>query len=145
MEKEQPQKNRFEFNAKLWEVGKKIEDAILPSLNEVFKCDFKRSDDIFDIIDFYDDVNKVAVEVKGRRIPSTQYKDTIITKGKITKGYNLIDEDWKVYYVFVFTDKVLYTQLKENTSWKVKLTGTFGIEHFMIPVAELKELSEEKQ
>ena len=138
------QTNRFQFNHELWNLGQKIEDAVLPSLNEVFNCDLKRSDDIYDIIDFYDENNKIAVEVKGRRIPSTQYEDTIITKSKITKGWNLMDEDWKVYYVFVFTDKVLFTQLTENTSWKVKITGTFSIEHFLIPVAELKELSKEE-
>ena len=55
-----------------------------------------------------------------------------------------MDDDWKVYYVFVFTDKVLYTKLTEDTSWKVKITGTFSIEHFLIPVAELKELSKEE-
>tara|TARA_R100000808_G_C2100261_1_gene117584 strand:+ start:419 stop:826 length:408 start_codon:yes stop_codon:yes gene_type:complete len=129
----------FTFNKELWNIGKKIEDALLPTLNEELECDFIRSDDIFDIIDFKDSDKKIAVEVKGRRIKSTQYEDTIITKGKIMEGYKLMDSGWSVYYFFVFTDKVLSHKLKEGDSWKVKITGTNHIEHFLIPVNTLKE------
>lgn len=134
--------DRFEFNQTLWELGQKIEDAVKPKLNECFGCDLKRSDDIFDIIDFKDYDKKIAVEVKGRRISSTQYRDTIITKNKITTGWKMTEEGWKVYYVFVFTDKILGHQLTGEESFKVKMTGTFHIEHFLIPVEDLKELEE---
>lgn len=133
---------RFVFNHELWNLGNKIEDAVRPKLNECFGCDLQRSDDIFDIIDFKDNDKKIAVEVKGRRIPSTQYNDTIITTNKITTGWKMVEEGWKVYYIFVFTDKILCHKLTGEEFWKVKLTGTHHIEHYLIPIGELKDLEE---
>ena len=64
----------FKFNAELWKIGQKIEDDTLPLINKYYDCDFKRNEnDIFDILDFKDDDKKIIVEIKGRRIPSTQY------------------------------------------------------------------------
>ncbi len=133
----------FKFNHELWNIGKKIEDAVLPELNKAFNCDLERTDNIFDIIDFKDNEKKIAIEVKGRRIKSTQYKDTIITKGKITEGFKLTDLGWKVILVFVFTDRTLYHQLTGDEVWGVKMTGTNYIEHFLIPIADLKDYTEE--
>lgn len=129
----------FKFNHELWNIGKKIEDAVLPELNKAFNCDLERTDNIFDIIDFKDNSKKIAIEVKGRRINSNQYKDTIITRGKINEGWKLTDEGWKVYLVFVFKDKTLYHELTGEESWNVKLTGTNHIEHFLIPISSLIE------
>ena len=50
----------FTFNKELWNIGKKIEDALLPTLNEELECDFIRSDDIFDIINFKDSDKKIV-------------------------------------------------------------------------------------
>ena len=138
------QTNRFEFNNELWEIGQKTEDAILPAINSKFEADFKRSHDVFDIIDFRDSDKRIAVEVKGRRIPSSAFTDTIITLNKIHKAYSMVDEGWEVYFVFVFTDKTLYHKLTGEEEWKVKLTGTFQIEHNLIPVSELKSLADEE-
>jgi len=136
----------FKFNEELWNIGRKIEDTALPLLNDFFECDFKRNEnDIFDILDFKDDEKKIIVEVKGRRIDSTLYKETIITASKVTAGFQAIDDGYKVYFVFVFTDKSGYLELKEDASFKCKLTGTNCIQHYLIPVDELKELDNEKQ
>tara|TARA_R110002050_G_scaffold124812_1_gene244148 strand:- start:3347 stop:3790 length:444 start_codon:yes stop_codon:yes gene_type:complete len=135
----------FAFNKPLWELGRKIEDAILPELNKAFECNFERNEnDIFDIFDFKDENEKKIVEVKGRRIASTQYKDTIITTSKITNGFQAIDQGYKVFLVFVFTDKALYHELKEDDSFECKLTGTNCIQHYMIPIANLKEFDYEE-
>ena len=142
---EYKQKNRFDFNKQLWTLGTKIEDAILPSLNTKFDADFQRDDDIFDIIDFRDGDKKLACEIKGRRIPSHRYADTIITLNKITKGWQMMEDGWDVYLIFVFTDKTMYHKLTGEERWKVKLTGTFGIEHYLIPVSELKDFEVEDQ
>ena len=83
---------------------------------------------------------KKIVEIKGRRIKSTQYNDTIITANKITEGFKKIDEGYKVYYVFVFTDKIFEYELKEDTSFKCKITGTNAIKHYLIPIDELTEI-----
>ena len=68
----------FEFNQRLWEAGRKIEDDALPKLNKFFGTEFKRNDnDIFDILDFKDEEKKIIVEVKGRFNTSDKYEDTI--------------------------------------------------------------------
>ena len=130
----------FEFNKKLWELGRKIEDETLPELNEYFECNFERNEnDIFDVFDFKDEEKKIVVEVKGRRNTSTQYEDTIITANKVTAGYHAIESGYKVYFVFAFTDKLLYIELKEDSSFKCKFTGTNCIRHYVIPVKDLQE------
>jgi len=134
------------FNKVLWELGRKIEDQSLPILNQHFDCNFERNENnIWDVLDFKDHEKKIIVEVKGRRISSEEFEDTLITASKITAGYQAIDEGWKVYFVFVFTDKMMMTELFEDSSFKVKFTGTNCIQHYMIPVKELKEISQEEE
>ena len=130
----------FEFNKKLWELGRKIEDETLPELNEFFECNFERNEnDIFDVFDFKDEEKKIVVEVKGRRNISTEYEDTIITASKVTAGYQAIEAGYKVYFVFAFTDSLMYIELKEDSSFKCKFTGTNCIRHYLIPVKDLQE------
>ena len=131
----------FEFNHELWEIGRKIEDETLPLVNKYFDCDFKRNEnDIFDILDFKDEEKKTIVEVKGRRIPSTQYQDTIISASKVNEGLCRVDDGYRVFFVFVFTDKIYEMELKENQDFKVKIPGTNCIQHYLIPVRDLKEI-----
>jgi len=133
----------FTFNKDLWEYGRNIEDKVLPIANELFGCDFKRNDnDIYDILDFKDDEQKKIVEVKGRKIPSTKYSDTIITASKITEGYHQIEQGYKVFFIFVFTDKMFQYELLEDSSFDCRFTGTNCIKHYMIPVANLTEIKD---
>tara|TARA_R110000824_G_scaffold117721_2_gene269759 strand:- start:90 stop:515 length:426 start_codon:yes stop_codon:yes gene_type:complete len=130
----------FEFNKELWDIGRKIEDEALPKLNKFLECNFKRDDsDIWDILDFRDDDKKVIVEVKGRLVTSSHYDDTIITASKVMAGFQAIDDGYKVYFLFVFTDKSMIIQLKEDSSFKVKFTGTNCIKHYCIPITLLKD------
>tara|TARA_R100000808_G_C2113523_1_gene126885 strand:- start:282 stop:698 length:417 start_codon:yes stop_codon:yes gene_type:complete len=134
----------FEFNKKLWDIGRKIEDETLPIVNKYFDCDFKRNEnDIFDILDFKDEEKKMIVEVKGRRIPSTQYEDTLITASKVNEGLCRVDDGYRVFFVFVFTDKIYEMELKENQDFKVRFTGTNCIQHYLIPVKDLKEIDKD--
>jgi len=134
----------FKFNQELWKLGQKIEDDTLPIINKHYGCNFKRNEnDIFDILDFKDDVNKKIVEIKGRRIPSTQYEDTIITASKVTEGYMKIDQGYRVFFVFVFSDKTMEIELKEDSEFKVRFTGTNCIKHHCIPIANLTEIHED--
>lgn len=136
----------FKFNEKLWKIGQKIEDDTLPLINKYYDCDFKRNEnDIFDILDFKDDDKKIIVEIKGRRIPSTQYEDTIITASKITEGFMKLDQGYKVFFVFVFTDKTMEIELKEDFDFKVRFTGTNCIKHYCIPVKDLTEIIDEPE
>ena len=137
--------NKNKFNKVLWELGRKIEDTSLPILNKQFDCNFERNEnDIWDVLDFKDHDKKIIVEVKGRRIPSTQYKETIITASKITAGFQSIDQGFKVFLVFVFTDKMMYIELLENSEFQVKFTGTNCIQHYMIPIKDLIEIKQEE-
>tara|TARA_R100001594_G_scaffold3356_3_gene12629 strand:- start:477 stop:1025 length:549 start_codon:yes stop_codon:yes gene_type:complete len=131
------------FNRELWNVGRKIEDAIKPKIDEYFGCEFQRSDDIYDVMDFRDEDKKIIVEVKGRRIPSTQFKDTIITCNKFTEALIEIENGYEVYFFFVFTDKTLYHKVDEEDSFMMKMTGTFQKPHYLIPVKDLKEFEGE--
>ena len=130
----------FAFNKELWEAGRKIEDAALPELNKYFKTDFKRNEnDIFDILDFKNTEAKIIVEVKGRRNSSDAYEDTIITASKVMAGQQAIDNGYRVYFLFVFSDCSKIMELKEDSSFKVKYTGSNCIQHYMIPVAGLDD------
>ena len=134
----------FAFNKELWDIGRKIEDTALPKLNKYFDANLQRNDDdIWDILDFKDDDKKIIVEIKGRRIKSTQYEDTIITASKVMGGYQAIDEGYRVYFLFVFTDKSMIIELKADSSFKVKFTGTNSIRHYCIPITELKDFDED--
>ena len=128
------------FNHTLHTLGRATEDKILPTINEYYNCDFKRNENIFDVFDFKDEENNIIVEVKGRRIKSTQYDETIITMNKVTEGLKKIDLGFQVFFVFVFIDKTLEYELTEDSEFNVKITGTNSIEHAMIPITELKEL-----
>jgi hypothetical protein len=136
------QKNRFQFNKVLHNFGIKIEEELKPYLDEHFETTFeKRSDDIFDVIDFTDNKN-IQVEVKGRTCSSDAWEETIVTMGKIVEIEMLYEEkpELEVYIFFVFTDKTMYIKMpRERPNWKVKFTGSFGVKHLLIPVKELTE------
>jgi|TARA_R110000850_G_scaffold271736_1_gene406277 hypothetical protein len=130
------------FNKKLWELGKETEDTLKPEIDKFFGCDFYRNDDVFDVLDFHDDNNKVIVEVKGRRCSSTAFKETILTVGKITEGLMEVEKGYEVYIFFVFTDITKYVKLEQdNCNWNIKNTGTRFIPHYLIPVSELIEFN----
>ena len=134
----------YKFNKVLWKKGQETEDAIKPHLNKFFNCDFKRNDNVFDILDFHDVENKKIVEVKGRTISSTAFADTIITCGKITEGLMMVEGGYEVYIFFVFTDKTLYLKLDpDNCDFKMRYTGTNHIPHYLIPVKDLVEFKED--
>ena len=136
------QKNRFQFNKVLHDFGIKIEEELKPYLDEHFDTTFeKRSDDIFDVIDFTDN-KKIQVEVKGRTCSSDAWEETIVTMSKIVEIEMMYEEnpELEVYIFFVFTDKTMYIKMpRERPDWKVKFTGSFGVKHLLIPVKELTE------
>ena len=135
----------FKFNQELWDIGRKIEDTTLPLINEHYECNFQRNEnDIFDILYFKDDYKKKIVEIKGRRIPSTKYTDTIITASKVTAGFQKVEDGYRVFFVFVFTDKIFEFELKEDAEFKCKYTGTNCIKHYLIPIDELIEIKQEE-
>ena len=136
----------FKFNKELWNYGRKIEDIVLPIANKLYDCDFKRNENnIFDILDFRDEDKKIIVEVKGRRISSTMYDTTLITANKVTQGYKEMENGYKVFFIFVFTDKMFRYELLEDSEFECKMTGTNCIQHYLIPIKDLIEITDEEQ
>jgi len=130
----------FSFNKELWEYGNKIEDKIKPLLNNKFNADFKKSNDIWDILDFHDNKKKIICEIKGRKINHNEFKDTIIPMNKVNTGLMKVDDGYEVYFIFVFQDKTMYCRLNDDLEYCVKLTGTNCIEHACIPITSLIEI-----
>ena len=56
-----------------------------------------------------------------------------------TMGHNIENNGYKVFFVFVFTDKTMYIELKSDLMWEVKLTGSYGVAHALIPVNNLMD------
>ena len=132
----------FKFNKQLWDIGQKIEDETLPVLNKYFNADFKRNNDIWDILDFHDTEKKIICEVKGRRNKHDKYEDTIITCNKFNEALLKIEEGYKVYFIFSFTDKIMGIEVHPDLELKVCITGTNMIRHYLIPVKDLKEIDD---
>jgi hypothetical protein len=128
------------FNKPLWDLGRRIEDTTLPIINRYFNADFKRDENIFDILDFHDVNKKIICEIKGRTTNSYQYRETIIPYNKVVEGHKRIEQGYRVFFIFVFKDKTMEIELKKNTYFEVKLTGTHNVEHALIPVKDLLEV-----
>ena len=54
-----------------------------------------------------------------------------------------IDQGYRVFFVFAFTDKTMEIELKEDSEFKVKFTGTNCIRHHCIPITDLTEIIDE--
>ena len=134
------------FHYEVWKAGQKVEDNLKPKIDKLLNCNFKRNDNIFDVLDFHDEENKKIVEVKGRNIPSNRFETTIITCNKITEGLMRTELGFKVYYFFVFTDKTLYLKLDpENADFSMKYTGTHNVPHNLIPIKDLIEFDDSEK
>ena len=130
------------FNKFLWELGQEIEDKTLPLINKHYECEFQRNiNDIFDVLDFKDEDKKIIVEIKGRRIPSTQYDDTMISSIKITEGNRMIELGYQVFFVFAVADKAMEIELKLDQEWRCMISGTNSILHYFIPIKDLTEIN----
>lgn len=132
----------FKFNKQLWDLGQKIEDETLPVLNKYFNADFKRNNDIWDILDFHDTEKKIICEVKGRRNKHDKYPETIITCNKFNEALLKIEEGYKVYFIFSFTDKIMGIEVHPDLELKVCITGTNMIKHYLIPVKDLQDIDD---
>ena len=53
-----------------------------------------------------------------------------------------IDQGYRVFLIFAFLDKTMGIELNHNVNFKVKITGTNSIEHYLIPIEELKEIDD---
>mgnify|MGYP003652468568 FL=1 len=147
------QKNRFQFNYYKWLEGRKTEDAMRPHIEKFFNCKFHRQDDglvidpknppieVFDKLDFRNEEKKIIVEIKGRTCRAGQFYDTIITTGKIEEAKEDIKNGWSVYYLFKFRDIAKIIKQPDEVVWDTKITGTFHIPHYLIPVNSMDKFN----
>jgi hypothetical protein len=150
------QTSRFQFNFYKWKKGRETENKIRPFMEKHFDCKFTREDDdldidsidplnpppqIFEKLDFRNDEKKIIVEIKGRDITSDKFYDTIITCGKVDEAKQKIEDGYDVYYIFAFKNKCKIVQQPKNVEWRTKITGTFQIPHYLIPIWTMKDFN----
>ena len=102
------------------EYGAKREKSLLSTLEKYFKIKLLKTDKYneFDYVSVSTDefeVPRYYIELKSRRNTKNQYPTTMVGYNKFEKGYSLIKEGRKIYFVFDFTDQISYYQLSENT------------------------------
>lgn len=128
--------------------GKLSEDVLLHTLNKYFKCNFKKTS-TYDSVDFIDKDRKVVVELKTRRNTRYKYPTTMIGSNKVDEAEKHINNDYRVYFVFKFTDDLCIFRVSEDSmceSWE-KMGGRSdrGVyenkPYFYIPCGLLKSIS----
>ena len=50
-------------------------------------------------------------------------------------------EGWAVYYLFKFRDKVKLIKQPDKVEWSKRITGTFRIPHYLIPVNTMDDFN----
>ncbi len=84
----------------------------------------------------------MIVEVKGRKIASDKYDETLITSAKVMAAQLKLDEGYRVFLLFVFTDCSKIIELKQDMSFKCKLVGYNCIQHYLIPISDLTDFDD---
>lgn len=97
--------------------GNKKENDLLMCLNNHFNVNLSKTPP-FDEFDFIDEDNKIMIELKSRRIDKDMYYDTMIGLNKVLKGKDIINDGYRVYFVFSFKDGVYYYELKKDNILK---------------------------
>ena len=96
--------------------GDKKENSLIPQLNKYFKCNVIKTEPFYQF-DFIDKELKLLFELKSRRNTKHQYYDTMVGANKVKEGYKMIQQGYKVYFVFGFTD---YISAYELTTTSIK-------------------------
>ena len=150
------QTSRFQFNLRKWKQGRETENKLRPYIEKYFDCKFYRDDDDIDIdsidpenppaclfgkLDFKNDEKKIIVEVKGRTCSSYKFYETLLTCGKVEEAEKDVENGWEVYYLFKFTNKCKIIKHPDRVEWKSKITGTFNIPHYLIPVCDCDDFN----
>jgi len=107
-----PQKKDLEF-------GDKKESSAIPLINKYFNSNVSKTSQYYEF-DFIDTELKLLFELKSRRIEKNQFFDTMIGANKLTEGYKMINQGYKVYFLFGFTDYLSAFELTKdsiNNNW----------------------------
>ena len=101
---------------KSWNNRKAIEDRKMGDHNERYvsaflkrwfpKNSFTRDTTGWNVIDYTDNLGKIAIELKSRRIKSNRYDTIMIGKNKYDSIKKYMSKGFKGYFLFKFTDKL---------------------------------------
>lgn len=123
-------------NKGYYEYGIKQEKIIFETLKTKYP-NLKQTEEKYSDWDFYDDIEKIKIELKSRRSKSNAYQSTILGSNKIFKGRKEKKNGYKVYYFFNFLDKIKYYRLSDNDSFKQSFFNEKY--HTFIPNNKLKD------
>tara|TARA_R100000773_G_scaffold2152_2_gene2941 strand:+ start:1570 stop:2106 length:537 start_codon:yes stop_codon:yes gene_type:complete len=73
-----------------------------------FGCDFQHEKSGWGAIDFINQENKIAVEIKRRRITKGQFYDIMIGYNKYRQARKLMRKGYKVYFFWKFQDRLCF-------------------------------------
>jgi hypothetical protein len=113
-------------------------------IDKMFDCDLKRTKQ-FSRFDLRDSNKKVIVEVKNRNNEYSKYPTTMIGENKYIRANHYYKKDYKVLFVFIFTDGTYYYEY-DGEDIKAKIGGRRdrGIKEYKnyiyIPIEKLKKI-----
>lgn len=92
------------------------EDKLLEVFRKYFKSEtLEKTKRKYDQYDYIDVDKKIIIELKSRRIRKLQYPDIMIGLNKIVEGFKHIENGYRVYLCWSFTDKLSHYELSEDT------------------------------
>ena len=96
--------------------GLSNENKMLTILRKHFDSkSIKKTIDKYNPYDYIDKKNKIMIELKSRRIRKLQYPDTMIGLNKIMEGFKHIDNGYKVFLCWSYTDGIGCYELSKDT------------------------------
>jgi len=89
--------------------GLENEKKCIGLINKYLNIELKKDNDEFSTFDFNDNNN--YVELKSRNSFSNSFKDYQIGYNKIKEAYKLLCKNKKVYFCYLFIDKLVITEI----------------------------------
>ena len=107
--------------------GDKYERKFHVLINKWCSCEFDGGKTGWEQIDFINKENKIAIEVKRRRIRKHQYHDILISYSKYEAARKLMRKGYKVFFFWKFTDRLCFWQVPTIIPHycRIAMGGTF--------------------
>ena len=109
---------------KSWNSRQAVADRKMGETNEVYlgkflkkwfpKNNFARDNTGWNVLDFSDDLGKIKVELKSRRINKEKYPTIMIGKNKYNAMIKYMKKGYIGYFLFKFTDKLCIYEVPKN-------------------------------
>ena len=130
------------FDAVRHAAGVAIELAQKPVFEEFFRMDLTHCTASRSPFDYFNNEERVAIELKSRSCSKATYATTILPSEKVHRLLRMAREGWRVFAAFALDDCILYIQLHQdhNDSWG-HVWSAHNVAHRSIPVTSLLELA----